>query len=197
MRSSRSEHRAEQHHLALEIAAEKILVALVGARAAGRRMNKSECRRHHLRSSASMVLGTRPEFGRRARRRAVRRHARRAASARRHSRHRDRLAIHHEAERDAPDHLVGVSVNVEGADITFRTDRGALTRRRQERPVPILRFARERSYRHGRRAPARAGSRGRTRAPARPRSRRRTATADCSMEVGNTTSKPTPSRRRR
>ena len=64
------------------------------------------------------------------------------ARARKLGRHRGhRLAIDHEAERHAPDHVVGIAVDVERADVAPEADRGALAGRGQHRMVLVLDLA--------------------------------------------------------
>jgi hypothetical protein len=51
------------------------------------------------------------------------------------------LAIHHEAERDTSDYVIGIVVDVEGAYVAFETDGSALAGRRQEGLVLMLGLA--------------------------------------------------------
>jgi hypothetical protein len=63
----------------------------------------------------------------------------RATSFGRHRRH--GLAVHLEAHRYAADHVVGIGVNVERADVAPEPDGGALPGRRQQRTVLMLNLA--------------------------------------------------------
>ena len=51
------------------------------------------------------------------------------------------LAIDHEGQRHAPDHVVGIAVDVQRADVAAVADRGALAGRGQDRLILMLHLA--------------------------------------------------------
>ena len=126
------EHGADQHDLAVEMTAEEILVILLRAGTqVGEREGRDvtgagrEIERNGVRHGARSQRGERRTGAR--------------SELRRHRRH--ALTVDREGERHAPDHAVGIAVDVERADVAPEADGGALAGRRQHRRLLVLHLA--------------------------------------------------------
>ena len=106
-------------------------------------------------------------------------------------RHRgNRLAVDRERQRQAADHAIGIAVDVQRADVASKSDRGALARRGQHRAVLILHFAEHdlavaRTQRESAQIIPVEAAQAAAEVPSP------NGTVDCSIEVGNTMSRPT------
>jgi hypothetical protein len=128
------QHRADEHDLAAEMALEELLVAF---RRAG-----IEVGERIGRDVVGAAFKVECEHPRRLPRRPRSVGGRRAGAGDQLGRHRRHaLAVHLEAHRHAADHVVGIAVDIERADVAPESDGGALAGRGQQRAVLMLDLA--------------------------------------------------------
>ena len=129
------EYRADEHDLAVKMTPEEVLVALLDASVQVR-----ERKRRDVAGAAREVQRDRVGDGSRAG--DLRRRRCTVCPRGELRRHRgDLLAIDRECERHAPDHAVGIAVDIERADVASEPDGGALAGRGQHWIILMLDLA--------------------------------------------------------